>query len=69
MVQGIMSCVILTWVHYRQILAYLDIYIYIQNHPSVLILSAVHHEVFTAGALEARVCRTSAFRAPAGKTE
>ena len=25
--------------------------------------------VFTAGALEARVSRTSAFRAPAGKTE
>ena len=23
----------------------------IQNHPSVLILSAVHHEVFPAGAL------------------
>ena len=41
----------------------------IQNHPSVLILSAVHHEVFAAGALEARVCRTSAFRAPAAKTE
>ena len=43
--------------------------IYIQNHPCVLILSAVPHEVFPVGALEARVCRTSAFRAPAGKTE
>ena len=42
---------------------------YIQNHPSVLIYSAVHHEVFPAGALEARVRRTSAFKAPAGKTE
>ena len=31
---------------------------YIQNHPSVWILQALHHEVFTAGALEARVCRT-----------
>ena len=41
--------------------------IYIQNHPSVLIYFAVHHEVFTAGALEAQVCRTSAFRSPAGK--
>ena len=41
----------------------------IQKHPSVLILSAVHHEVFTAGVVEARVHRTSAFRAPAGKTE
>ena len=40
-----------------------DIYINIQNHL------AIHHEVFTAGALEARVRRTSAFRAPAGKTE
>ena len=27
----------------------------IQNHTSVLILSAVHHEVFTAGALEERI--------------
>ena len=32
-------------------------------------LSTVHNEVFTAGALEARVRRTSAFRAPVGKTE
>ena len=31
----------------------------IQNHPSVLILSAIHHEIFTAGALEARVRRNS----------
>ena len=29
----------------------------------------IRHEVFTAGALEARVRRTSVFRAPAGKTE
>ena len=36
---------------------------------SVLILSAIHHEVFTAGALQARVRRTSAFGASAGKTE
>ena len=43
------------------------LHINIQNHPSVLILSAVHHEVFTAGALKARVHRTSALRAPAGK--
>ena len=33
----------------------------------MLILSAVHYEVFTAGALEARVRRTSAFMAPVGK--
>ena len=39
----------------------------IQNYPSVLIKSAVHHEVFTARALEARVRRKIAFRAPAGK--
>ena len=26
--------------------------IHIQNHPSVLIQSALHHEVFTPGALE-----------------
>ena len=43
--------------------------VYIQSHPSVLIWSTVHHEAFTAGTLEALVCRTSAFRAPAGKTE
>ena len=45
--------------------------IYIQNHPSVLIQSAVHvhPEVFLAGALKARVRRTSALRAPAGETE
>ena len=43
--------------------------IHIQNHPSVLILSAVHNEIFPAGALEARVRRTSASRTPAGKTE
>ena len=41
----------------------------IQNHPSVLIKPTVDHEVFTAGALEERVRRTSAFRAPAGETE
>ena len=28
-----------------------------------------NHEIFTAGALEARVLRMRAFRAPAGKTE
>ena len=38
-----------------------------KNHPSVLI--AVHHEIFTASALEALVRRTSAFRVPDGKTE
>ena len=43
--------------------------IHIQNHTSVLILSAIQHEVFTAGALQARVGRTSAFRASAGKTK
>ena len=43
---------------------YVSYVIYIQNHPSVLIYSAIHHEVFTAGAQEARVCR-----APSGKTE
>ena len=37
----------------------------IQNDLSMLIQSAIHHEVFTAGALEARVRRKSAFRAPA----
>ena len=36
------------------------------NHLSVLIYSNIHHEVFIAGALEARVRRTSAFRSPAG---
>ena len=36
---------------------------------SVLIQSTIHHEVFTAGSLETRVRRTSAFRAPAMKTE
>ena len=41
---------------------YIYIYIYIYNHPT-------DYEVFTAGALEAQVCRTSAFRAPAVKTE
>ena len=35
----------------------------------MLIQSAVHHEVFTAGALEARVNRMSDFRARAWKTE
>ena len=40
-----------------------------EKKECTLIQSAVHHEVFTAGALEARVRRTSAFRAPAGKTE
>ena len=44
-------------------------YVYIQNHPNVSIQSAVHHEVFTAGALEARVCRKSTVRAPSGKTD
>ena len=44
-----------------------DVNVCIQNHLSVLIKSAVHHEVFTAGALEGRVRRTSALRAPAGK--
>ena len=29
----------------------------------------VNHQVFTAGALKARVRSTSAFRTPAGKTE
>ena len=29
----------------------------------------VHHKVFTAGALEVLASRTSAFRAPAGKTK
>ena len=42
---------------------------YIQNHPSVLIQSAVHHEVFTSPALETQVRRASAFRVPAGETE
>ena len=42
-----------------------DIY---TNQSSVLIF-ALHHEVCTAGALEAQVYRTSAFRAPAGKPE
>ena len=37
--------------------------------PDWLIYSAVYHKVFAAGALEARVRRTSAFRAPARKTE
>ena len=37
--------------------------------PQCVDIFTVHHEVFTAGALEARVRRTSAFRAPAGKTE
>ena len=32
-------------------------------------LIPVHHEVFTAGGLEARVTRMSVSRAPAGKTE
>ena len=41
----------------------------VQNHPSVLIQSAIHHLVFKAGALGARVSRMSAFRAPARKTE
>ena len=39
------------------------------NHLSVLIYSNTHNEVFIAGALEARVRRTSAFRSPAMKTE
>ena len=39
---------------------------YIQNHQSVLIYSAVHHEIFTAGALEAQICD---FRAPAEKNK
>ena len=26
----------------------------IQNHPSVLIFSAIHHEIFPVGALEAQ---------------
>ena len=43
--------------------------IQIQNHLSVLIKSTVHHEVFTAGVLESGVRRTSAFRAPAEKSE
>ena len=30
-------------------------HIHMQNRPGVLIWSAVHHEVFTAGALEGRV--------------
>ena len=37
--------------------------------PECVDIIRVHHEVFTAGALEARVRRTSDFRAPAGKTE
>ena len=37
--------------------------------PECVDITTVHHEVFTAGALEARVRRTSAFWAPAGKTE
>ena len=37
--------------------------------PECVDIIAVHHEVLTAGALEARVRRTSAFRAPAGKSE
>ena len=44
-------------------------HIHMQNRPGVLIWSAVHHEVFTAGALEARVRGTSAFGAPAGGVE
>ena len=36
------------------------------GYPAVI---TVHHEVFSADALEARVRRKSAFRAPAGKTE
>ena len=47
----------------------LYILVYIQNHPSVLIQSALHHEVFTTGALEAQVHRTSVSRAPSGKTK
>ena len=40
----------------------------IYTKPSECVdITTVHHEVFTAGALEARVHRTSAFRAPAGK--
>ena len=37
--------------------------------PECVDIIPIHHEVFTAGALEARVRRTSAFRTPAGKTE
>ena len=37
--------------------------------PECVDIIRVHHEVFTAGALEARVLRTSDFRAPAGKTK
>ena len=36
--------------------------------PECVDIIRKHHEVFTAGALEARVRRTSAFRVPAGKT-
>ena len=37
--------------------------------PECVDIIRVHHEVFSAGSLEARVRRTSAFREPAGKTE
>ena len=40
---------------------------YIQNHLSVMIKSTIHHEVFTAGVLEARVHRMIAFRHQLGK--
>ena len=37
--------------------------------PECVDIIRLHHKVFTAGALEARVLRMRAFRAPAGKTE
>ena len=40
------------------LLCFLTLKVHIQNHPSVLIQSTIHHEVFTAGALEKRVRRT-----------
>ena len=42
--------------------------LHIRNHPSACVdLSCLHQEIFTFGALEARVRRTSSFLAPAGK--
>ena len=36
---------------------------------NIIQYNPAYNEVFTAGALEARVCRTSAFSSPAGKTK
>ena len=42
--------------------------LHIRNHPSACVdLICLHQEIFTFGALEARVRRTSSFLAPVGK--